>query len=288
MIRIGFWAGSKYNLSRMTMRDLVRAYFTHYAVVAYFVLAAVCLALTFAWMPAWTALDVARVMGAGVAAMIVYPAVWYILHRWVLHSRVAYRSPLTAKVWKRTHFDHHQDPHNLGVLFGALYTTLPTIAIVTLPLGWLIGGPAGAAACVAGALLTTCFYEFCHSAQHLNYRPKQKWMQEIKRLHLLHHFHNENGNYGITNFVVDRVLRTGYDAARDRTKSPTVFNLGYDETMAAKYPWVAALSTDGIRVGADGRRWKPHTPHASADAIGADLGYGGGGNAAQPPRDKAA
>ena len=45
MIRIGFWAGSKYNLSRMTMRDLVRAYFTHYAVVAYFALAAACLGM---------------------------------------------------------------------------------------------------------------------------------------------------------------------------------------------------------------------------------------------------
>ncbi len=105
-------------------------------------------------------------------------------------------------------------------------------------------------------------------------------MQEIKRLHLLHHFHNENGNYGITNFVVDRLLRTGYDAARAMPKSATVFNLGYDETMATKYPWVAALSRGGIRVGADGRRWRPPTPHANADAVGADLGYA--------ERDKAA
>ena len=282
MIRIGFWAGSKYNLSRMTMRDLVRAYFTHYAVAAYFALSAAGLALAVAWMPAWTVLEVTRVVAAGIAAVIVYPLVWYSLHRWVLHSRIAYRLPFTARVWKRTHFDHHQDPHDLGVLFGALYTTLPTIVVVTLPLGWLIGGPAGAAACIAGALLTTCFYEFCHSAQHLNYRPKSKWMHEIKRLHLLHHFHNENGNYGITNFVVDRALGTGYVAARNRPKSATVFNLGYDEAMAATYPWVAALSAHGIRIGVDGRRWKPHTPHAAADAVGADLGY------AHKPHDKAA
>jgi sterol desaturase/sphingolipid hydroxylase (fatty acid hydroxylase superfamily) len=282
VIRNGFWAGSKYNLSRMTMRDLVRAYFTHYAVAAYFALAAVSLVLAVTWMPGWTALHVGRVATAGIAAMIVYPLVWYALHRWVLHSQVGYRSRLLARVWKRTHFDHHQDPHNLGVLFGALYTTLPTIVIVTLPLGWLIGGSAGAAACIAGALLTTCFYEFCHSAQHLNYRPKAKWMQEIKRLHLLHHFHNENGNYGITNFVVDRLLGTSYGTARAQPKSATVFNLGYDETKATAYPWVAALSVDGIRVGTDGRRWRPHTPHATADAVGADLGY------ADKPRNKAA
>jgi hypothetical protein len=287
VVRFGFWAGSKYNLARMSMRDLVYAYFTHYAVAAYFILSVACLVLAVAWMPAWAAGDIALVVASGIAAMIVYPAVWYGLHRWVLHSELGYRSPLLARVWKRTHFDHHQDPHDLGVLFGALYTTLPTITMVTVPLGWLIGGPAGAAACVAGALLTTCFYEFCHSAQHLNYRPKQRWMQEIKRLHLLHHFHNENGNYGITNFVMDRLLRTGFGAAREMPKSATVFNLGYDEAMAARYPWVAAMSVAGIRVGVDGRRWRPHMPHADAAEIGADLDYDAAGDTT-PPRDWAA
>ena len=76
-------------------------------------------------------------------------------------------------------------------------------------------------------------------------------------------------------------LGTDFDAARERPKSATVFNLGYDEAMAEKYPWVAAMSAGGIRVGADGRRWRPHTPHANADAVGADLGYAG-------KRDKAA
>lgn len=282
-IRIGFWAGDRYNLARMTMPELVRAYFTHYAVAAYFTIAAASLAGMVWVTPAWTAEHALRLAAAAAAAIVVYPVVWYALHRWVLHSRLLWRSPLTARVWKRIHFDHHQDPHDLGVLFGALYTTLPTIAAITTPMGWLIGGWPGALACLAAALLTTCFYEFCHSAQHLNFRPKSKAMQEMKRLHLLHHFHNENGNHGITNFVVDRVLGTHYAAAKDRAKSATVFNLGYDEAMAGRYPWVAALSGEGIRVGADGRRWRPHTPHAGADAVGADLGY-----AAKPPTSKAA
>ena len=81
---------------------------------------------------------------AAVAAVVVYPLVWYLLHRFVLHGRYLYKLPQTAAVWKRIHFDHHQDPNDLGVLFGALYTTLPTIVIVTVPIGWAIGGPAGA------------------------------------------------------------------------------------------------------------------------------------------------
>lgn len=268
--RFGFWAGAKYNLSRMTMGELVQAYFTHYAVVAYIALALAGAVATIVLAPSWAAAPFIAL--AGIAAVIVYPLVWYSLHRWVLHSRLLYKSPLTAKVWKRIHFDHHQDPHDLGVLFGALYTTLPTISIITLPLGWLIAGPAGSAACFTAALLTTCFYEFCHSAQHLNYRPKSKMMQEMKRLHLLHHFHNENGNHGITNFLVDRVFGTFYGKARDLPKSPTVFNLGYDERQAERYPWVAKLS-GSIRTGGDGRRWSPGEPIAGADAVGADLGY---------------
>ncbi len=249
------------------MRDLVAAYLSHYAVAAYFLIGAVAVGLTITWTHA-----LLPTLAAAAVAVVAYPLVWYALHRWVLHSRLLYKRKLTAKVWKRIHFDHHQDPHNLGVLFGALYTTLPTIALVAMPLGYLVGGLSGAMAALAAALFTTCFYEFVHSAQHLNYRPKSKMMQEMKRLHLLHHFHNETGNLGITNFVADRLLGTFYDKARDLPKSATVFNLGYDELEAERYPWVAELS-GSIRTGGDGRRWRPGQPIAGADAVGADLGY---------------
>jgi len=280
VVRIGFWAREKHNLSRMSMAQLVQAYFTHYAVATYFGLAAASIAAAWLTLTDVSILGLARIAAAALAAVIVYPLVWYCLHRWLLHSRFMYRRAATARLWKRIHFDHHQDPHDLGVLFGALYTTLPTIAVIALPLGWLIGdGPAGALSAFAAGLLTTCFYEFCHSAQHLNFRPRSQMMQTMKRLHLLHHFHDEHGNHGITSFVVDRLLGTYYANARDRAKSATAFNLGYDEAEAGRFPWVAEASADGIRVGRDGRRWHPNTPQAGADAIGADLGYDEAGSA---------
>lgn len=266
-VKFGFWAGRRYNLAKMTMADLVKAYFSHYAVAAYLLLAVIAYGAALYWAEAALPLVL-----AGAAAVVVYPLVWYALHRWVLHSRLLYRMPLTARVWKRIHFDHHQDPHDLGVLFGALYTTLPTIAIVTIPIGYAIGGLAGGAAAFGTALLTTCFYEFVHSAQHLNYVPKSQMMRDMKRLHLAHHFHNENGNYGITNFVADRLLGTFYAKPKEVPKSATVFNLGYDEKEAERYPWVAELSGT-IRVGGEGRRWRPYRPTEGADAVGADL-YG--------------
>ncbi|MDF2094650.1 sterol desaturase family protein [Aquibaculum arenosum] len=234
---IGPWSGRKYFLDKMTLRDLVIAYFTYYAILVYLLLAAGAIALTLYWAEGW----IGPALAAGIVLPL-YPAVWYGLHRWVLHGQWLYRMPWTAKVWKRIHYDHHQDPHDLSVLFGALYTTLPTILIVTVPLGWVIAGSAGAAAATAAGLLTTCFYEFCHCIQHLPFKPKWNWLKQMKRLHLAHHFHSEKGNFGITNFLWDRLLNTYYGHPRDVPRSETVFNLGYTAEKAEHYPWVEALS----------------------------------------------
>jgi sterol desaturase/sphingolipid hydroxylase (fatty acid hydroxylase superfamily) len=250
MIRWGFWKNRTHNLARMSLGDLIVAFFSYYAVLVYLGFAGVGLWLAVLWFQGWIPL-----VAAGLFAALVYPFAWYSLHRWVLHGQYLYRSPLTAKVWKRIHFDHHQDPHNLVVLFGALYTTIPTIALVTIPIGYLIGGPSAAAFAFTMGIVTTVFYEFCHCVQHLNTTPKSAFMRQIKKYHLAHHFHNEQGNFGITNFLWDRLFGTFYPEPKLRPKSATVFNIGYTEEMAACYPWVAALS-HGTRGDANPRRFR--------------------------------
>jgi sterol desaturase/sphingolipid hydroxylase (fatty acid hydroxylase superfamily) len=229
--------GRSYDLGKMSFWELAVAYSTYYAIDAYLLTAvisgAIAIHVSTGWIPATL---------GGVAAFVVYPFAWYLIHRFVLHSRSLHKSRWTAATWKRIHFDHHQDPHRLEVLFGALWTTLPTIAAVTLPVGWLLGGAAGAASALSVGLLTTCAYEFGHCVQHLNYKPKSAFLKRIKRWHLAHHFHNEHGNYGIVSFLPDRMFGTWYDAARDMPRSPTVFNLGYDTAEAERYPYVAQLT----------------------------------------------
>ncbi|HVT51155.1 MAG TPA: sterol desaturase family protein [Dongiaceae bacterium] len=255
----GFWKNRTHNLARMSLKDLFLAFFTYPSVLAYIAVAAVSFTFVGRWyVSAWP------LVAAWVLTAVVYPFVWYILHRWVLHGQYLYRSPLTASVWKRIHFDHHQDPHNLVVLFGALYTTLPTIAIVTLPLGYLIGGPAGSAMAFGAGIVITLFYEFCHCMQHLNTAPKTAFMKRIKQLHLAHHFHNEQGNYGITNFLWDRVFATHYAKAKQVPKSATVFNIGYTEEMARKYPWVNERS-NFTRGDGNPRRFRQQTPAEPAE-----------------------
>lgn len=259
MLRFGFWKDRTHNLSRMDLGDLVRAFATYPSVHAYAGLAAIALYLVFRWYEGWLPLVIATGL-----IIVIYPLVWYVLHRWVLHSQFLYKSPLTAKVWKRIHFDHHQDPHNLVVLFGALYTTLPTIAIVTMPIGYLVGGLAGAAMAFAAGLITTCFYEFCHCVQHLNTTPKNAFLKRIKQQHLWHHFHNEQGNFGITNFLWDKLGATYYAKASQMPKSPTVFNIGYTEEMAQRYPWVAQLSNN-TRGDGNPRRFRANASNEPAE-----------------------
>lgn len=235
----GFWSRSHY-LNRMTLPELVRAYFQYPAILAYLALSAAAIAVAFAF-PA----SLGETVAAAAVASLIYPLAWYGLHRFVLHGQWMFKSPLTARVWKRVHYDHHQDPNHLEVLFGALVTTLPTVAIATGLAGYAIGGVGAAAAGFATGLLTTCVYEFIHCIQHLGFKPRNPWLAELKRRHMEHHFHDERGNYGIAAFWPDRVFGTLYDRADRPRRSPHVFNLGYDAQAAQRWPWVARL-TGGV------------------------------------------
>jgi sterol desaturase/sphingolipid hydroxylase (fatty acid hydroxylase superfamily) len=248
-IRPSFW-NRAHHLDKMTLRELIIAYLQYPAIIAYATLSVVAAGL-YVWRPA----PLVPTLAAILIAALVYPLVWYVLHRWVLHSRWMFKVAPLAATWKRIHYDHHQDPNHLEVLFGALHTTLPTIALATAPIGYAIGGFGGACAAVGTGLVTTCFYEFVHCIQHLAYKPKNKWIAEMKKRHMAHHFHDENGNYGITTFFWDKLFGTFYDRAERKQKSPTVFNLGYTPEIARRYPKVAELS-GGVATGHPRQREK--------------------------------
>lgn len=241
-MRPGFWSRS-HHLDKMTLKELIVAYFQYPAILSYLAAAAIA-AGAYAWRPA----PLVQTLASIAISILVYPLVWYVLHRWVLHSKWMWKSPLLAGTWKRIHYDHHQDPNHLEVLFGALHTTLPTIALTTTPIGYAIGGFGGAAIALATGLVTTCVYEFCHCIQHLAYKPRNPMLAAMKARHMAHHFHDETGNFGITNFFWDRLFGTFYERQDRARKSPTVFNLGYTTETAKRYPWVARLS-GGIATG---------------------------------------
>ena len=238
------WNGQKHYLNKMTLNELVKAYFAYPAIRVY-----IFLTLLSAGATIYFAEAVLPIVAAVAVVPFVYALAWFLLHRYILHGRWLYKSPRTSALWKRIHFDHHSDPNDLGVLFGALSTTLPTILWITLPVGWLIGGLAGSLAALSMGLATTCFYEFSHCIQHLAYAPKSNFFRRIKKLHLGHHFRDENGNFGIIDYSWDRLFGTYYENPDQVSKSPTVFNLGYTGGELKKFPWVARLSGLNVETG---------------------------------------
>ena len=118
----GIWRRSHY-LDRMTLKELWIAYFQYPAIIAYILIAAV--------------VDRALVRLSGERDPRLSPRLrsssspirWSGMRSTAgsLHSRWMFKVPALAATWKRIHYDHHQDPNHLEVLFGALYTTLPTI-----------------------------------------------------------------------------------------------------------------------------------------------------------------
>ncbi len=247
----GIWAES-HHLNRMTLRELVVAYFQHLAIQVY-----LGLALAATLVAAVIPTTLWRGLGAAAFAVAAFSLVWYGLHRFVLHGRWMWKSKLLSPTWKRIHYDHHQDPNSLEVLLGAPWTTLPTLALFTILPGFVIGGIGGAAIGFMAGLLMTALNEFCHCIQHLSYKPKNKWLVSMKARHMAHHFHDETGNFGITDFSWDRLFGTLYNRPERPAKSPTVFNLGYTEAVAERYPYVAELS-GGIVTGHPRQRDAEH------------------------------
>src|SRR5918993_501336 len=83
--KLPFWKRSHY-LDRMTLRDLVAAYFQHYTIVAYLSIAALCV-IVWAIYPA----GVWQTLGAIAAAVFFYPLGWHLLHQYVLHGQWMYK-----------------------------------------------------------------------------------------------------------------------------------------------------------------------------------------------------
>ena len=233
-------AGARANdLGAMSLRELIVAYVTWPSILLYWILCIAAVAGA-VWLGVLhSPLKALLAVGIG---LLIYPIFEYALHRYVLHNRWLYRNPFTANLWKRIHYDHHQDPNRLDVLFGSPTNTLPAIATPSLLIGYAVGGWPSALIVLATALLLFSFYEFCHCVQHLNYTPKSAWLRRIKKNHMAHHFHSEQGNFGITTNIVDHLVGSYYENSDERPRSVHVYDLGYDAAEQQLYPWVAERS----------------------------------------------
>jgi sterol desaturase/sphingolipid hydroxylase (fatty acid hydroxylase superfamily) len=179
------------------------------------------------------------------AAMVVlYPIAEYLLHRFLLHGNFLAKSPLTSPLWYRIHYRHHSKPSDQSVILAAPYTIVGAVIFFSLLLGLGFGSFTALTWALAVGSLLIISYEYAHSVCHAAFPTENPYLKSIRMNHVLHHFHSESGNYGITNNLSDILFGTRYGDKPLPKRSPTVRNLGYDEEMRRAFPWIAEIEAN--------------------------------------------
>jgi sterol desaturase/sphingolipid hydroxylase (fatty acid hydroxylase superfamily) len=176
-------------------------------------------------------------MVAALLSVVLLALLEYAIHRWLLHNQIFYRHPISAKVWRHLHYAHHMSPTETGGMIGPPQYAIPVVLLVTLPLGWLLAGAGGAALAASIGLWSVLAYEYAHGYAHLVTEPRSRYGKLLRHLHMLHHFHNEKGNFGVTSPLFDYVFGTYYADPAKVARCPTARNLGYTSEVARRYPW---------------------------------------------------
>lgn len=222
--------GLKYsNLEPLTPNAFLRAFTDHYTIPLYGSVAlGALIVFLLSGSPLW------MLALAFALAVVFYPLVEYVLHRWLLHTTFLCRSRLTARIWRRLHYDHHMDPTDLSVLFANPAGSIPLLVTTAAIAAVSFGGWGMFWAMLVANFCVFIYYEFMHTLSHLPNSFQARWLREKQRNHLFHHNVDEHENYGIGSNLLD----TAIDRTKGRKRSPTVNNLGYDDVMASRFPWV--------------------------------------------------
>lgn len=158
-----------------------------------------------------------------VIGMAAYSAAEYFIHRFLFHIKTP-KNPFFLKLLKRLHYDHHASPNDLHLLFLPLWYSLPNMAIAGAAAYLISSSLVITMAFIDGVILFLLFYEWKHYIAHRPVTPLSPWGRWMKKVHLWHHFKNENYWYGVTNPVFDFALGT-FEDQKNVELSPTARNL---------------------------------------------------------------
>lgn len=124
-----------------------------------------------------------------------------------------------GEIFRRLHYDHHEDPQNLRLLFLPVWYSIPNFLVV-FAASWLITRSLPLAACVTvGGLTALAYYEWTHYVAHRPIIPRTRWGRWMKKYHLWHHFKNEHFWFGVTNPSLDFLAGTYRNVHEVETES---------------------------------------------------------------------
>jgi sterol desaturase/sphingolipid hydroxylase (fatty acid hydroxylase superfamily) len=199
--------------------------------------------VVFAFITALIADGPGQVLWPVITMIVLYPVAEYLLHRYLLHANFLAKSALTAPLWYRIHYRHHSKPSDQSVILAAPYTIIGAVVIISAPLALMFGSFAAFTAELSVGGLLIVAYEYAHSVCHSAFPAENGYLKSIRTNHVLHHFHAESGNYGITNGLSDVMFGTRYGEKSLPARSPTVRNLGYDDEMRRAFPWISEIES---------------------------------------------
>lgn len=131
----------------------------------------------------------------------------YFTHRFFFHLK-APKNPLFLKFLKRIHYDHHLYPHDLKLLFLPLWYSIPNFLLLSAIFYSFLHNQLLTVGFGLGLIAMLLTYEWKHYVAHRPLKPKTRFGRWVKKVHLLHHFKNENYWFGVSNPFVDVIFGT--------------------------------------------------------------------------------
>ncbi|MGM7702467.1 sterol desaturase family protein [Pseudalkalibacillus sp. Hm43] len=142
-----------------------------------------------------------------VIGLVAFVGSEYLTHRFLFHLKTP-KNPYLLKLLKRLHYDHHSSPDNLHLLFLPIWYSLPNMLIWSAVCYLITSNIWITLAFALGLQVMLLLYEWKHYVAHRPIKPKTKLGRWMKKIHILHHYKNENYWYGVSNPIGDYLFGT--------------------------------------------------------------------------------
>ncbi|MFD4705182.1 sterol desaturase family protein [Gottfriedia sp. NPDC058432] len=183
------------------MKGLYREFFLHFDIIVMGVLFLIGIIYSIGFHFSWFTVLIF------IIGIIFFMFSEYVTHRFIFHIK-APKNKLFLKFMKRIHYDHHTYPDDLKLLFLPIWYSIPNLGSLCIIYFLISRNLIQTIAFGSGLVLMLLVYEWKHYVAHRPIKPITKVGRQIKKLHILHHFKNENFWYGVSTPIFDGIFGT--------------------------------------------------------------------------------
>lgn len=131
----------------------------------------------------------------------------YLTHRWVFHAKISMDSPLLITAHFVLHGQHHKFPMDKNRLVFPIVPGCIVSSMVYYGIVAAIFPYKASLAVMSGFLLGYICYDMVHYMSHFG-GQRIRFIKEIQRSHMAHHFKDQGSGYGISSVFWDRIFNT--------------------------------------------------------------------------------